>query len=377
MPSHLPDVRPARVEDAGTLRWAVRADDGSGFVFIGWHQPHVPLPTYRGARFRVATTRGPVELPSAAVDIPSGTLARWPLGLEVGGVTIDWATATALTVLPGAVPTLVLTEDAGIPVEVVHDGVVHRVEPGGDALRLAGALDVLVLTADDAADAWVVEAGGRRLFVSPDEVTWDAAGRVAVRSASAHPDVREYADGRWRALDLDRTGGGGTDGPAPSHAPGGAPAPRRAGVGSIRLQTEREATVPSGEYGARHGRQAAPRDDVLDAHAAVYVLDVPEHTDDAVLRVRWAGDVLQLRVDGETVTDRFWDGSELVANLRDAGVRHGSRVELRVLPLRTDTGVHLPADAAARLASASVALCAVDAVTIDQRALWTEKETSR
>jgi hypothetical protein len=77
------------------------------------------------------------------------------------------------------------------------------------------------------------------------------------------------------------------------------------------------------------------------------------------------------------VTDRFWDGSELVANLHDAGVRPGSRIEARVLPLRTDSGVHLPADAAARLAAASVALCALDTVTIDQRALWTEKEPSR
>jgi len=358
MPSYLPDERPAGVTDAETLRWAVRAHDGAGFVFIGWHQPHDPLPVHRGARFHVETPRGPVVLPTTPVDIPPGTLARWPLGLEVGGVTIDWATASALTVLPGAVPTLVLTEDAGIPVEIVHEGVAHRVEPGDAALRLGDALDVLVLPAHDAAHAWVVETGERRLLVSPDEVTSDAAGRVSVRSAAPHPDVREYVDGDWRALDLDHTDGTGV-------------------TASLAFRTVRAATVPSGDYGARDGRQAAPRDDVLDAHAAVFAFDVPEHTDDAVLRVRWAGDVLQLRIDGETVTDRFWDGSELVANLHDAGVRPGSRIEARVLPLRTDSGVHLPADAAARLAAASVALCALDTVTIDQRALWTEKEPSR
>ncbi|MFD4960009.1 beta-galactosidase [Microbacterium sp. NPDC058389] len=355
LPSYLPDAGPVGVTDSETLRWAVRAEDGAGFVFIGWHQPHDPLPVYREAQFRIETPRGSVELPSAPVDIPPGTLARWPLGLEVGGVTIDGATASALTVLPGAVPTLVLTEDAGIPVEVVHDGVVHHVTPGGGALRLRDSLDVLVLTAAEAAVAWVVEAGERRLLVSPDEVTWDAAGRVAVRSATAHPDVREYVDCGWRAVDLVRVSGSALT----------------AGLG---VRTEREATVPSGDYGVRDGRQAAPRDDVLDAHAAVYLLDVPEHTADAVLRVRWAGDVLQLRVDGETVTDRFWDGSELVANLHDAGVRPGSRVEVRVLPLRTDSGVHLPADAAARLAAASTALWALDDVTIDQRALWLEPQ---
>jgi hypothetical protein len=342
-------VRPAGALDSATLRWAVRGD----FVFIAWHQPHEPLPAHRGARLRIATPRGPVELPSRPVDIPPGTLARWPFGLEVGGVTIDWATASALTVLPGAVPTLVLAEDAGIPVEVVHEGVTHRVVPGATALHLAGALDVVVLTAADAANAWVVEGGERRLLVSSDEVTSDAGRTVSVRSSSAHPDVREYAAGHWRTLDLGLVEGAGMTGP-------------------IGFRTVREATVPTGEYGSRDGRQAAPRDDVLDAHAAVYALDVPAHTDDAVLRVRWAGDVAQLRVDGETATDRFWDGSDLVANLHDLGVRPGSRVELRILPLRADSRVHLPSDAAARLASSDGALCALDAVSIDQRARWSE-----
>ncbi|MGN6219855.1 MAG: beta-galactosidase [Microbacterium sp.] len=356
-PSYLPAVRPAGVTDSETLRWAVRADDrGAGFVFIGWHQPHEPLPVHRGAQLRIQTRRGPVVLPSEPVDIPPGTLARWPLGLDIGGAAIDWATASALTVLPGAVPTLVLTEDAGIPVEVVHDGVVHRVEPGGEALRVADALDVLVLSAADAAHSWVVESDVRRLLISHDEVTSDAAGLLSVRSASPRPDVREYVDGGWRALDIGRTDGAGV-------------------TASVPFVTVREATPPPAEHGSRDGRQAAPRDDVLHAHAAVYALDVPEATDDAVLRVRWAGDVLQLRVDGETVTDRFWDGSEFVANLHDAGVRPDSRVEVRLLPLRTDSGVHLPADAAERLAAAHTALCALDAVTIDQRALWTEKET--
>ncbi|MBD3940573.1 beta-galactosidase [Microbacterium sp. NEAU-LLC] len=358
MRSYLPELRPAGVEDSTTLRWAVRAEDGAGFVFIGWHQPHVALPVYRGARFRIETPRGPVELPSAPVDIPPGTLARWPLGLEIGGVTIDWATASALTVLPGSVPTLVLAEDAGIPVEIVHDGVVHHVEPGADPLRLAGALDVLVLTAADAADAWVVEAGERRLLVSPDEVTWDAAGSVSVRSGAAHPEVREYAGGAWRALDLVLSDGARLE-------------------ASCAVGTVREPSVPSGDYGNRDGRQAAPRDEVLDAHAAVFALEVPPHTDDAVLRVRWAGDVLQLRVDGETATDRFWDGSEFIVSLRDAGVGPASHVELRILPLRADSGVHLPADAAARLAAARATLCALDDVTIEQRALWRETAPRR
>ncbi|MFB7894574.1 beta-galactosidase [Microbacterium sp. NPDC056044] len=362
MASHLPEVRPSGVEDAETLRWAVRSDDGAGFLFIGWHQPHVPPATYRGARFGIDTSRGTVELPSAPVDIAPGTLARWPLGLEVAGVRIDWATASALTVLLGSAstpPTLVLIEDAGIPVEVAHDGFAHAVTPGA-SVRIeeadGAALEVLVLAAADAPRVWVVDAaaGGRRLFVAADELTWDAAGQVSVRASGGRPEVREYVDGTWRTPDWE-------------HADGAAVA---ASVPSSRL---REATLPSGDYGSRDGRHAAPDDAVFDAHAAVYGLEVPDGLDDdAVLRVRWAGDVAQLRVDGVTATDRFWDGSELVANLRDLGAGPGARIELHLLPLRRDTGVHLPADAADRLAGSTGVLCALDDARIEQRALWRE-----
>jgi hypothetical protein len=372
----------------------VRAEDGAGFVFIGWHQPHVPLPAYRGARFRVETPGGAVELPSAPVDIPPGTLARWPLGLEVGGVTIDWATASALTVLPAATgdgaPTLVLIEDAGIPVELAHDGLTHRLTPGAAPLRIqephGAALDVLVLASDDADHVWVVDAaaGGRRLLVGADEVTWDAGGRVAVRASGPEPDLREYSGGIWRDLEWaipDATAPRrSTIGSTPARERDGDPEgadPEGAdpeGAASVPIRLVRRETMPSGDYGSRDGRQAAPHDAVLDAHAAVYRLDVPERfDDDAVLRVQWAGDVAQLRVDGVTATDRFWDGSELVVNLRDIGAGPATRIELRVLPLRTDSGVHLPADAAARLAAADRALCEVSAARIDQRALWTEK----
>jgi hypothetical protein len=254
----------------------------------------------------------------------------------------------------------VLIEDAGIPVEIAHDGLAHHVTPGASPLRIeephGAALDVLVLPADAAAQVWVVEAaaGGRRLFVGADELTWDAAGRVSVRAGGPAPDVREYAGGAWRELAWEHVGGAAV-------------------AESVAVETDREPSMPSGRYGSRDGRPSAPDDAVLEAHAAVYRLDIPEWVgEDAVLRIRWAGDVAQLRVDGVTATDRFWDGSELVANLRDIGVSPSARVELHVLPLRRDSGVHLPADAAARLAAAADGLCALDAAEIDQRALWSE-----
>ena len=266
-PASLPDVMPDGVEDTSTLRWSLRTDGETGFLFIGWHQPHIPLPDQRAVRFRVSSPDGAVMLPSQAIDIPPGTLARWPVGLDIGGVRLAWATASALTVLPGAVPTLVLVEDLGVPVEVATDipgAAVNPVAPGGPPLRLCAdghAVDVLVLRASDAPHVWVPstrDGSRRRLIVSPDELTWDAALRLSVRTASPAPRVEEYdpAAGRFVPVALE-------------------PADGRAGTASVTVEQVRAPTTPTGEYGGRDGRPAAPRDDVIDAHAAVCASTCP------------------------------------------------------------------------------------------------------
>ncbi|KHD76777.1 beta-galactosidase, partial [Actinoplanes utahensis] len=140
MPSSLPDVRPTGVEDSSTLRWALRSDGSSGFVFVSWHQPHVPLPSCRGARFTTVLGDREITFPSAPIDIPAGTLARWPVHLTAGGTTVTYATASALTLLPGDVPTLVLVADPGIDPEIAVSGSVQAVTPGLEPLRF-GDLD--------------------------------------------------------------------------------------------------------------------------------------------------------------------------------------------------------------------------------------------
>ncbi len=121
MPSTLPAHHPTNVDDAETLRWALRSDGTSGWLFITWQQPHVPLGTVRDVQFAVTLDGGTTVLPHAPIDVPAGTIAHWPLHLEVGGVHLDWATASALTVLEGdgdEPPTLVLVAESGIPVEL-------------------------------------------------------------------------------------------------------------------------------------------------------------------------------------------------------------------------------------------------------------------
>ncbi|WP_345712410.1 beta-galactosidase, partial [Kineococcus glutinatus] len=360
MPSSLPDALPAGVEDTTTLRWALRSDGRSGFLLIAWHQPHVPLATHRGARFRVELDAEVLELPSRPLDVPPGTLARWPLGLELGGLRLHWATASALTVLPAARPggaaTLVLTAEAGVDVElalapdVLVDGragrptttgerCVHPVAAGRAPLRLrsaAGALDVLVLTPADAATAWVCEDGpaGRRLLLSASDLAWGPDGAVEVRSAAPVPEVLAY-DPTAAALV-----------PLPLEAQGAAEGFRA----DVRTEPLRPAGAVPPVHGTHDLRQSAPSREQFERAAAVHRLALPEQVHaadlDVLLHVDWAGDVAELRVDGRAVTDRFWDGSRWTTSLRDAGLPRGGEATLHLLPLSAGSALRLPAGAA-------------------------------
>ena len=442
MPSSLPDLRPSGVEDAETLRWALRSDGVSGFLFISWHQPHVPLPTCRGAQFQVSLDHDALVLPSRPVDIPAGTSARWPLRLTLGGVRLDWVTASAVTLLPGAasaqqsgvplhagadadqqsavtllagagadevtllpgagadergreiegrlgVPTLILTAEPGIPVEFAVDGEARPLTPSRTPTRVStstGDLDLLVLPADDAALVWVCSDGpaGRRLLLSDAELTWGPDGRIT----SAGPDVLVYDPDRrgFGALALalgDNVASAGNDvapagnDVAPADNDGKSSDPARAiaprpmsGWATGVVEREPGRAVPV-SYGKFDGRQSAPTPDVFDDLAAIYRLELPDWASDpsldALLRIGWAGDVGQLRVDGRTVTDRFWDGSEWIVNLRDVGYRAGSRLSLHLLPLAAGSPVSLPVDARERLLGSDGQLVALDYVRVAGR----------
>ncbi|MBM7503919.1 beta-galactosidase [Agromyces aurantiacus] len=346
MTARLPERMPRGDDDRETLRWAVRAEGDAGFLFLGHHQPFEPLSRVEGVRFEVDLASGPVLVPSAGrppLAIPAGTVARWPLGLALGGGVVEWATASVLTVLEGAVPTLVLLAEAGVtPTAAVRaDGAsapvlldaavdrgesVHRVRAG------AAALDVLILPAEAAADVWVLDApsGERMLLRSAAPLRLD--GDVLVARSGEAPDVHRYdpTTGRFAPVAFAGEEVAGLD---------------------VTAELVRGAGMPKPSYGGTAARRAAPSPDELDAAASAHRLGGLGGVRAGVrrlLEVRWAGDVATLEVDGRTVADRFWDGTPWLIDLDAAGVAADSRVELRILSLHPDSEVHLPEPAAAR-----------------------------
>ncbi|QYX76891.1 beta-galactosidase [Streptomyces akebiae] len=376
MDSVLPERRPTGRDDRETLRWAVRADDRSGFLFVNNHQPHEPLPDRPDTTFEVDFPGdGPVlSLPSAPVTIPRGAYFCWPLRLEVAGLRLDWATAQPLcTVDDGRGRTiLVLAATDGIAPELALDlrtvttvsapsdadvttagerALVTALCPGTDALVEVDTTDgrrvgLLVLDAATARGAYRGPAwGAERLILSADGgVVFDAhADEVRVHSAAREPSfavlpaperapvaagamVKEAVDGVFVRYTLvagedGRRGSGGRDGALPVtlvRPPGEAP-PVTTGV---------------------LGRASVPAEEYFDTAAAEYTVALPDDPPPGtLLRLHWTGDVARAYVGDRLVADQFFSDRvwDIGLDRLPAGV-----LRLRVLPLAAGAPVYVP-----------------------------------
>jgi beta-galactosidase len=354
----------------------MRSDGRSGFLFVTWHQPHIPLPEYPGAQFSLNLEGETLIFPRGGLTIPAGTIARWPFNLEVAGVRLCWATASAFTLLdPDGAPTLVLAAEQGIvpqlclPEGTVLDGPATALDGNVYAIDAAhpvtltaslpeGSVAILVLPSHLTDQAWALETPhGRQLVLSPDPLWVGADGRLAGRSRGAAA-VRRYSTAAGRFEDV-RTGSL-------------KPEPLRWTLPAERIRAAKP--VPA-SFGSLAGRAAAPTGSSIDELAAVYAVDLGaevlsgEHTE---LEVAWAGDVARLVVDGTVVGDRFWDGSPWIIETNDAGIRPGSDVRLQILPLAKDAQVGLPAGAQRRRDTVAGDLVSLDRLDVLQWTGWTE-----
>ncbi|SDQ30324.1 beta-galactosidase [Microbacterium sp. cf332] len=340
MRSSLPDVRATSLDDRGTLRWALRSDGEQGVVVISHHQPFEQVADVAGVRLHVVQAGIETTFPSHPVTIPAGTLARWPVGLTVGGTRIDWATASLVTVLDAAPrPTLVLIEDDGISVEISAGGRgAATIEPRHEPVGLDG-VDVVVLPADDASRLWVRPGSHPELWLTDGELSWDADGAL-LRGAS---QARRYdpSTRTWTTVTVTAVSA------TPPTAPEGEPA---------AVELDRAAAAPLADHGFGGPRHRAPSDETFAERAARYRIRLPDALDpgaDAVLDLDWAGDVGRVVVDGRIVDDRFWDGTRWSLSLRDAGVIPTSEVVVEVLALSPASTVTLASGAQARRAHAA------------------------
>ncbi|MCD0444159.1 beta-galactosidase [Glycomyces sp. A-F 0318] len=403
-------------EDPEELRWAVRSDGTSGYLFLTTYQPPKrPLAPQRGVQFTVHFDETSVTVPSAPVDVPAGHSLAWPLRYPLTpDLTLRSATAQLLTRIAtgggtGTGDLVVLAATDGVPVEIVIDGLPeghpfrdgageHSPEgaPSGHAPdrapgeRAPGRVTTADLPAPPGPDC-LIELPGVRLLVLDDASAnrlyrLDLAGRERLVLADApvyaehgdlvvHPEAERVTVAVLPAPPAFTADGADLD-PPRDEGPWRTWTLTAHDTGPIPLPTGlRPAAGPAPEprRGGPMDRLSAPDDY---SAAADVRLDVPDFTgaDRALLRLTWTGDTGRAFIGDRLVSDHFWHGRDWDIDLtpHPQAVEHG--VRLRLLPWRRATGVWV--DPSVRGVPDGVTLDAAVLVRVGKVRLHAEEDPS-
>lgn len=402
--------------DPDELRWSVRSDGRTGYLFLTTYQPAAaPISPQAGVQVTVDLTDGPVTTPTRPVDLPAGVSVAWPLRYRLAeGLVLRSATAQVLARLDDVV---VLSATAGVEVELVLDDPVDErvtvggagvASPGEDArstvvtltrppgpdcvvdLRRAGDGVRVVVLDDAAADRlYRLEVAGRERLVLSDAPVYALDDDLVLHTASSQatvsllpaPEGLSVVGGTGEKMqavpavsggDLaESEGGDSATGTAARLSPWTTWTVGVAAAGSSRVAEDLRprATAPAPVRGGPMDRLSAPTDW---SGAARVHLDVPDDAtagvDRALLRVDWTGDVGRAWVGERVVSDHFWHGREWDVDLtpwRDEVAEHG--VVLELLPWVGATGVRV--DPSVVPESEGVELRSVDVVRVARTVL--------
>lgn len=274
-------------EQKDGVRWSVRTDGKSGFVFVNNYERMKKLGDKQNVCFSLTKTDGnKVQFPK--IKVFDGESFVLPFGLQVGDAVVDYATAQPFCILRGEKPTLVLAAIKGIkPVVKIGKG--------------RKSIHVRILSPEESLLAQKIDLGNRdTLIVSPDII---------------YRDGEKLLDEQWK------------EGPS---------------LGYSLLQahdTRRE--LKNGERGV----PVQPSDKDFES-ASVWKIAIPENAgaddslspNDTFVRINYEGDVARVYADGKLIEDNFWNGKPMYVRLSEL---RGHKVELRILPLYQDYPIYL------------------------------------
>ncbi|HEY3761185.1 MAG TPA: beta-galactosidase [Verrucomicrobiae bacterium] len=367
MPATMPDQRPAGSNDVSTLRWDVRSDGVSGFVFVNNYQRLKDLPAKTNVQFAIHLPSGLLVFPSQPVTIPSGACFLWPFNFDLGrGVKVDWATAQPVSAIDDdGTRTIFFAQTTNIPVEFVfnkyfkvkvlsgkavqtnNETIVSHIRPGTRvAMRIEtayGPLQIVVLSDEQSLEFWKQKwQGSDRAFLTHAGLVADGGN---LRLTSSNRDAFNFAvypapstislDGRELH---GKTVGVFTDFKL-----------RRPAQESFHVKLEQiqlagpPREIPMGKI--RQPVAMAPVDDDF-KQAAIWRIKLPANLDlstDPLLRIHYVGDVARVTLNGKLLTDNFYNGTVFEVGLRRyAPGIFNTDLRLEILPLRKDAPIMLP-----------------------------------
>jgi hypothetical protein len=298
MPAAMPELQPTNKTDLITLRWAVRSDGNSGFVFVNNYQRLQAMPPKKNVRFRLNLPDREFVFPQKAVTIPANEFFFWPFNLDLGGVKLLYATAQPICGIDnGRTHTFYFAQTPGVKAEFIFDPATlaskisefKNIKPGRKPaiqLQSANGKSIQIVLLNEADSLALQKADGKVVF---DKSQKHSIAKVKVELLKPAGPPREI--------------------------------PMSAGKSHIAI---------------------APTDGDF-TNAAVWKIKLPSSLDlnrQPLLRIHYVGDVARLTLNGKLLDDDFYSGRnfEIGLNRYAPEILNGD-LRLQILPLRKDAPI--------------------------------------
>jgi hypothetical protein len=343
MPATLPDIAPTKKSETNVLRWVVRSDGNSGYVFVNNYERLRPLPAKPDMQFKLNLPGGELVFPRKPVTIPADAFFFWLFNLDLDGVKLIYATAQPVC-RDG--DTFYFAETPGVKAEFVFDSqtLVGRASPRAVFENIKPGRKPAIKLATKA---------GQQIQI----VLLSDADSLALAPGAPNSDSARWWPGSKHA-------GPETGTPQPSH-------PQIAFEGlpkfsATKVKTEAlKSAGPAREIPVSTGKSRlpiAPSDDDF-TNAAVWKITLPGDWNaglrpgsdnpnmpgrrpalhvNPLLRIRYIGDVARLTLNGRLINDDFFTGRPFEIGLK----RHAPEIltgdlRLEILPLRKDAPIFI------------------------------------
>lgn len=371
MPATMPVERPRAKDDFDTLRWCVRSDGRSGFVFVNNYQRLQQMPAKTNVQFAIQLPAGPLVFPHDPTTVPSGACFLWPFNFDLGhGVRLAWATAQPITAIDdGNDRTVFFAETQGVPTEFAFDGaspvkvysgetgrdggrtIVRHVRPGtGFAATIktprGGTLQMVLLSDANSLALW------KGTWLGRDRVFLTRAGLVldGNKLRLSSPDRTTLNVAVYPTPGAVQCGGKSLHGRRDGIFDTFTQAEPYADVESVSVELVHPAGPPREIHMGRIDEPMATEPEDADFNqAAVWRIKLPATPNlgaDPILRLHYVGDVARVTLNGKLLTDNFYNGTAFDIGLRRyAPEIFSGDLQMQILPLRKDAPIMLAKEA--------------------------------
>jgi hypothetical protein len=351
--------------DAGKdslLRWAVRSDGQSGFVFVNNYQRLKTLSAKTGVQFRIGLPNQTLVFPAEPVTVPSGVSFILPFNLPLGNARLAWTTTQPLAKWEGSSEKVYVFScirgikpefafEAGIKMlngkGTIENGlqVFRTLKPGSTPVleyldKSNQHITILLLDEAQALRFWKGNlAGQERLLLSDADLTCldnslELTSKKNLFSVELYPaPTRVQYDNQVLQ--------GKKDGLFTQFSVSEKALPK---VPVKLQQVQAENPHPRKVVKGKAGVSEQPSDTDFD-QAAVWNLRLPATVDpqrDLMLQLPYQGDVARIELNGKLLTDNFFNGKVFELGLkRYAPEIYGKTLTLRILPLAKNAPIYL------------------------------------